>query len=363
MFYRLRHTFVAVPLDDGALLFKSDTRSFKVEGAFATVLSSQLLPRLNGHTPLDEIARTFDLPVTALQENLDALVGTGVLERSDIKFGEATPDARLNLAETLVTDPGEVTARLAKARIVVFGLEGIGELIAEQLAMLGFQRLLLVDPFGPARDRTTADHLQARFPAARIASSDASELDRHRVLELSHEADLLIACWDRGYEAGNYWVNRASVELNIPSLYCWLGGVHALAGPFVVPGMTACYMCAKMRSLATSDTFSEAMACERFFDQLKKPGFAHREFFPSSLSVLAGLLVTDAYKYIVLQYQPALLGQVIEFDPMALTLERHAVLEQPQCPVCSKKKTSHVVIPAWRSSTIGATMLERPSSP
>jgi bacteriocin biosynthesis cyclodehydratase domain-containing protein len=354
MFYRLRHTFVAVPLHGGALLFRSDTKSFKVEGAFASLLATQVLPQLNGRTAVDEIANTFKLPVAALKQNLDALVDAGVLERSDTTLPEETINPRLTLAQALAARPEEVNARLASASISIFGLEGVGELIAEQLASLGFGQLKLVDPFA-GRERAVAERLQSRFENARVTPAGESALDKERVLELGRGSDVLIACWDKGYEAGNYWVNRASIELNVPAVFCTLGGVQAFAGPFVVPGMTACYMCAKMRSLATVEEFADAMAAERFFDNLKTPGFIHREFFVSSLSILAGLLATDVYKYVVLQYQPALLGQIVEFDPMALTLERHTVLEQPQCPVCSKKKTSHVVIPAWRSSQTDGT--------
>ena len=354
MFYRLRHTFVAVPLHGGALLFRSDTKSFKVEGAFASLLATELLPHLNGRTPVDEIANTFQLPAGALTQNLDALLEAGVLERGDTALPDETIDPRLTLAQALAARPEEVSARLANATISIFGLEGVGELVAEQLASLGFGRLTLVDPFAE-RERVVAERLQSRFDKPRITPAGAATLDREVVVDLARGSDVLIACWDKGYEAGNYWVNRASIELNVPALFCTIGGVQALAGPFVVPGMTACYMCAKMRSLATVEEFADAMAAERFFDNLKTPGFIHREFFASSLSILAGLLATDVYKYVVLQYQPALLGQIVEFDPMTLTLERHALLEQPQCPVCSKKKTSHVVIPAWRSSATNGT--------
>jgi bacteriocin biosynthesis cyclodehydratase domain-containing protein len=353
MFYRLRHTFVAVPLDDEAVLFRSDTRSFKVEGTFAALLSRQLLPHLTGRVALDDVARSVALPSAQLKEHLDALVSAGVLESSAREFQDIAIDPRLNLPQALATDPSEVARRLSTASIVIFGLDGVGEIVAEQIAMLGFERLRLADPAGAERERRTVERLQSRYPLVRFMTSPSGALDRARVLDLSRGADLLIACCDKEYEAGNHWVNRACVELNIPALFCRLGGVQAFGGPFVVPGMTACYMCAKMRSVATSESFEEAMACERFFDQRKQSGFTHREFFASSLSILAGLLATDAYKYVVLQYQPALLGQIIEFDPMGVTLERHTVLEQPQCPVCSKKKTSHVIIPAWRNSTAG----------
>ena len=242
----------------------------------------------------------------------------------------------------------------------MFGLEGLGELVAAELAEVGFRRLLLVDPF-EGRESAVVDTLRLRFPDTRFTVSGAETLDRASVLELARGFDLLISCWDRGYEAGNHWVNRACVELKIPAVFCHLGGIQAFAGPFVVPGMTACYMCSRMRAVAAAESATDAMATEQFFDRLKRPGLGHREFFRTSLSVLAGLLVTDAYKYVVLQYQPELLGQIVEFDPIRLTLDRHTLLEQPQCPVCAKKKTSHVIIPAWKSSA-PASPVPGPSS-
>jgi bacteriocin biosynthesis cyclodehydratase domain-containing protein len=78
--------------------------------------------------------------------------------------------------------------------------------------------------------------------------------------------------------------------------------------------------------------------------------------------MVAAIIATDVYKYIVLQYQPALLGKVYEFDPISLSIEKHTVLEHPQCPVCAKKKRSHVIIPAWRNSSIHPDLVPRSPS-
>jgi bacteriocin biosynthesis cyclodehydratase domain-containing protein len=349
MYYRLRATFVAVPLSGEALLFRSDTRSLKVEGTFAVLLAKSLLGYLDGQLAVEDTARLCQVPVDAISENLDALVGAGVFESSDSPLTPKDTDPRLNLPRVLTSGSPDLESRLSTTRVAVFGLEGVGAAAAHQLAEAGFLRFLFVDPFD-GRGRAVAEELQRRHRSIAVDVFGGDRLDRQAVKELAGAADVLLAFWDRGFEAGNHWVNRASVELTKPALFCSVAGTKAMAGPFVVPGMTPCYMCARMRAVAAEDVFEDAMACEVFFDQLKRPGLAHREFFATSLSVLAGLVATDVYKYVVLQYQPTLLGQVMEFDPMTLGLDRHTLLEHPQCPVCAKKKTTFVTIPAWTNS-------------
>jgi bacteriocin biosynthesis cyclodehydratase domain-containing protein len=105
-----------------------------------------------------------------------------------------------------------------------------------------------------------------------------------------------------------------------------------------------------MRAVAAAEDYDEAMSYERYLDQLKTPEHSKRQVLQPSISTIASMLAAEALKFVVMNQQPALLGNVVEYDVFELTLTRHALLEHPACPVCSQKKNySRVNIPAWRS--------------
>jgi bacteriocin biosynthesis cyclodehydratase domain-containing protein len=364
MYYRLKPTAIVVPLVEDGLLLKTDTVSVRIEGGFAQTLQARILPALDGQLTISEIAKRLDLPVETLRENFDKLVSSGLFERSSGAFQSMQPDPRRNLLRALGVEDGEIDRRLSLARIAVFGLERPGALVAEALLSIGFHNLSLVDPFDTepldflpdesvesmSREELLANRLKRRNPNASINVSNCGEMTRETTSELARNHDTLIACWDKGFSSGNHWVNRAAHLLGVPAIFCEVGGLQVLAGPFVVPGMTACYMCSRMRAVAAADDYEEAMACERFLDQLKSPRHDCREFLLPAVSIMASMLAVEVFKFIVLSQQPALLGAIAAYDPFELSLQRHVVLEQPGCPVCSEKKNySRVNIPAWQN--------------
>lgn len=364
MYYRLKPTASAVPLADGRLLLKSDTQSIRLEGEFARLLQTTLLPALDGSLTVDDLALRLSLPPEALRANFDSLADSGLFERGEQRLEVATPDPRHNLLGSLGLSREQLGQRLSAARISLFGLDPLGAAIADALAAVGFGRLELTDPFPvqpldlepgeePAvgsREDHVARRLRRRHPHLEVEKSGLGSLSRAATLERMRGCDLAIASWDAGMSSGNHWVNRASHELAVPALFCELRGTQVFAGPFVVPGMTACYMCFRMRTIAAETEYEEAMAWERHLDQVKFPHPEQREIFPGSIQTVASLLSAEAVKFILLSFQPALLGAVVAYQPFDLTLERHPLLEQPACPVCGeKKKHSRVHIPAWKS--------------
>jgi ribosomal protein S12 methylthiotransferase accessory factor len=364
MYYRLKANALVIPLVEEALLLKTDTVSIRIEGGFAQMLRSRILPALDGQLTVSELAHRLDLPAKTLADNFDELVEAGFFERSAAVFEPAAANPRHNLLRSLGMAGEEIERRLAAARIAIFGLEGVGPVLAETLLQAGFRNLCLVDPFEAkpldfrpdelvepvSREQLLAGRIRRTNPQASIELSDCDQLTREGTAELARNRDLLVACWDQGFSSGNHWVNRASHLLGVPALFCEIGGLQAWAGPFVVPGMTACFMCSRMRAVAAAENYEEAMAYERFADQHKIPGYESREVLLPAVSTVASLLAAEALKFIVLNQQPALLGAIVEYDPFELRLERHAILEQPTCPVCSEKKNySRVNIPAWQS--------------
>ena len=86
------------------------------------------------------------------------------------------------------------------------------------------------------------------------------------------------------------------------------------------------------------EDYEEAMACERFLDQSKSPSHFRREVFAPAVATVASMLASEAVRYIALGQQPTLAGRIVEYDPFELSLRSHALLEFPNCPVCSQKK-------------------------
>ncbi len=354
MYYRLRPTADVVPLDEDRLLLRTDTVSIRMEGGFAKVLKRQILPALDGRLDLSELALRLEVSAETLRINFDGLVDTGVFESSPEPFAPTRPDPRLNLFRALGVPDEVLKKRLRDARIAVFGLERPGALIAEALAAAGFLNLTLVDhtqadavDFLPdeaqeqvTRETLVSSRLKRRNPESLVEISGRTTLTRESTLELAQGFDLLVSCWDQGFSSGNHWVNRAAHAMRVPALFSEFRGVQAFAGPFVVPGMTACFMCARMRAVAAMEDYEEAIASEHFLDRFKSPDHSRREVLGPAIAAVASMLAGEAVRYFALHQQPALMGAIVEFDPFELSLRRHALLEHPGCPVCSEKKNA-----------------------
>jgi ribosomal protein S12 methylthiotransferase accessory factor len=356
MFYRLRPTVDVIQLGEDRLLLRSDTLSIKIEGGFCKLLQRLILPALDGRLALAELAQRLEVSPALLRDNFENLADSGIFERSLQPFEKAAPTARFNLLRAMGLADSEVERRFREARIAVFGMERPGALTAEALLAAGFRNLTLVDPspaqgedFLPdeleqavSREQLVSERLKSRYPGSLLPISSRPNLSREGILELARGFDLLVAGWDQGFISGNHWVNRAAHAVGVPALFCEIKGMQVLAGPFVVPGLTACFMCARMRSVATAEDFEAAMAGEEYYDQFKSPDHSRREILSPACATVASLLASEALRYLILGQQPVLAGDIVEYDPFTLTLRHHALLEHPNCPVCSEKKKPRV---------------------
>ena len=131
MFYRLREDIDAIRLADGALLFKSDSISSRVEGGFADLLQRSILPALDGTLTVSDLARRLDVQEEALRGNFEQLVRAGVLEQAESRLSRERSNSQLNLTRALGFDDELVENRFSLARIGVFGLDQPGMAVAE----------------------------------------------------------------------------------------------------------------------------------------------------------------------------------------------------------------------------------------
>lgn len=376
-YYSLAPGIDVVPLDDGNLLFRSDTLAIRIEGGFARVLAQRVLPLLDGRRSFDELAAQLpDLPAGDLRARLDALVQSQVLRRADNPQQPSAGDEGalapfLALLDAFGVSAQVATTTLRQLRIAIIGLEGHGAHLAAVLARCGVGRLILVDPYpcqpgnlalmplvgpdaiGISRQCALKAALQAQGGATEISTGDEREITREDIAALAPACHLLVGCFDKGFSSTNHWINRASLAYGVPALYAESRGHTGLIGPLVLPGQTACYMCFRMRSIACEEDFNTAMSYEEFLDQQKRPALHERGVLPSMPPYIGSVLAIEVLKQFLGLGQPSLASTLLEFNALSLQTTTHPVLQKPDCPVCNEKKKwprPHPLIPELRES-------------
>jgi bacteriocin biosynthesis cyclodehydratase domain-containing protein len=361
MYYRLTPDIEIVQLPESAVLFRSESVQVKLEGPSARFFVDVILPRV--HEPASEaslIATVTGYDPTSLREALAELVNVGVLESAVEPGGFAsfTSDPFVEFLASNGVSRSDASRRLRKLRIAVFGLEGIGSHAASVFAKANVGHLTLIDPFPlepgdrsgcwsgaedePDRSRQASVRrgILRQSPSTEVALFQGNELTREAVTEISSTHDLVVSTFDRGFLACHQWLNRASLAHGTPTLYGEYAGSRAFLGPLVLPGESACYLCWRMRHIATRDHFDEAMAYEEYNFQQAQPRQRLRPALPGMVEVAGGILALEGLTLLLGFGVPRLGNGILIFDAQTLTLEPHHFLRRPDCPACQGISTA-----------------------
>ncbi len=361
--YSLAPGLEVVRLDDERFQLRSDFVALELSGETAAEMVEKVFGALGEGLTIDEIAKRLPgYRLESLRAQLENLVHEGVLVTGRADTGGNRTFAAL--LDEIGLGADETQATLAASKVAIFGLEAHGAHVAQILADAGVGRLVLADPFpfepahhaltpvrepravGMSRDVVTA-RLVAR-PGLEVATAGSGAFDRDRVRELARGCRLLIVGWDRGFNAAHHWANEAALELGVPALFSELRATTTFAGPLVLPGRSACWMCYRMRVLACEQDFDLAMAYEEHLDRKRQPGLADRPLLPALPLQLASTLALEALKLLLRLNQPTLVDKVLAFDGLLGETRTHPVLVKPFCPSCSKKKPAST--PSAKSS-------------
>jgi bacteriocin biosynthesis cyclodehydratase domain-containing protein len=337
-----------------SLVLKSDFVALRLEGASAVMVGQRVIPFLDEWRRIDDLcSHLSDYNPVAIRSLAEQLVSAGVLSASDTgPSGPADDSPWHSLLEVLGVPVGDALARLRGLRVAIFGLEHIGGQIALQLAQLGVGTFALADP-GPIRTgdlvslpligepgpKSNRQEAIAQFLATRsfrpaVRMFQGETLGREEVREIVAASDFAVGTFDRAFGACHHWINTACLETGIPAVYCDLQGIRAYVGPVVFPGETACYMCWRMRYLATRDNFAEAMAYESAMDKRKAPQASSRPLFPPLVGWAASLASLEILKIALGLAVPRTANRVLELDGLDLTMQEHRFLHRPDCPAC-----------------------------
>lgn len=221
--------------------------------------------------------------------------------------------------------------KLARARVVIVGMGGLGSASAYYLAAAGVGNLRIVD-----NDRVALDNLNRQI------THSTSELGQQKVVSAARKLSALNPdcavepVFDRmnsknaaSLTAGcsviidatdnletRHVINGVSLDRNIPFVYGGIDGWNGMTTTFI-PGETGCFACLFPREsskvgnppLPALGPAAGLIGCLQSMEALK---------------LLLGLTVTSA-------------NRLIQFRGLTLSFREIRIGRNPQCPVCTAK--------------------------
>lgn len=250
--------------------------------------------------------------------------------------------------------------RIVAARVTVIGLGRVGSGVVRALGLAGVGSIRVADSrdvfkddvwsggayamkhVGLRRSAVVRAELQQSNPTV---TSEEVLVDRHtsvgEVALLVADQNLVVLCPDQFVP--EFWetVNRACCQAKIP----WLGyislGFDITIGPLVLPGESACYKCAELRSLSN---LLDPVERGHLYGLLNRQPL-HTGVLPIPQGVEA--LVTESIKFLSGFSPPSLIGHVLCLTLGHIECRLRSVLKLPRCPHCRADRDLRPSIDAW----------------
>jgi adenylyltransferase/sulfurtransferase len=229
--------------------------------------------------------------------------------------------------------------RIRKTKVVVIGAGALGNEILKNLALLGFERVVVVDcdtievsnlsrsvlyradDIGRAKAETAAIAFRRLYEQASVVPLAANILFDVG-LGLFDWADFIIAGLDN--REARLWINRCAWKMGRPWIDGAIEGLSGLARVFL-PGQPPCYEC----TLGEADwrLLDRRMSCNLLTREEMQDGKVPTT--PTTAGVIAGIQVQEALKYI--HRLPLLQSKAYVFDGVRHTSYVVEYTENPEC--------------------------------
>jgi len=229
--------------------------------------------------------------------------------------------------------------KLQAARLLVIGAGALGNEILKNLALLGFERLVVVDldrieesnlsrtilfssgDVGAFKADVAARSVKALAPRASVKPLVANVV-QDCGLGLFAWSDVIIAGLDN--REARLWINRCAWKMNRPWIDGAIEGINGVARVFVA-GTAPCYEC----TLGEMDwkLLEQRMSCNLLLREANTEGKVATT--PTISSVIAGIEVQEAVK--LLHGMPTLAGGGFVFEGLNHTSYKVEYTPNPDC--------------------------------
>jgi ribosomal protein S12 methylthiotransferase accessory factor len=350
---RLSPSASVTPTTAGVVL-RSDLGAFQLDGEDVRLFVTEMLPLLDGSRDADGVAGALPgTSRTSVLGFLDLLRQRGLIEDvSDLP--DAAGEARQvqeRFFQKCGLGPGEGTARLRAARVVVAGLEPWGAVAAQELAAAGAGALHLLDDqlvsagdllavrawdashLGQPRREALRTAITRVAPECKVTTAPLAPPDGGEMAIAGGPWDLLLT----GLTADDLFLlarlARFAQGSGLRSVYAHLDGIEAWIGPAVVPGETACWNCFRLRRLANSDFGTTAHEVDSSLLAAPAPPRA-RGYLAPMAPVAGQLLALEAIKLLAGYTASRLPGRFLVHNLVSGESAWHGVVRMPWCELC-----------------------------
>lgn len=349
---RLPAFFRLVPMDADRVLVCGSGRTARLAGAGLGTWGVQLLSALDGHSSPEELADRFGVALEQVQQLLDHLRRQAIVH--DMAEEDRLPSHSADvvvtqLASELALSPESARAALASSRVAVVGLGPVARLAAQHIVRAGVAHLVLAD------DRVVSEMDEGVLGAAGRPNSRRSEAsaDQARCIEAHHppgrstavavvgddgiagsltQVDLVLAEVDPSGQRAEA-LNAACLETGTPVLFHSTTTFDGKVGPLVGSGQSACYECLRIREDSHRRNYEEHEAYRRHLRASEHPD-PEAALLPGTAAMMAGLLSTEAVRFLAGFAGAVGDAQVLVVDLRRLQVHSEGCLAVPDCPAC-----------------------------
>jgi molybdopterin/thiamine biosynthesis adenylyltransferase len=218
--------------------------------------------------------------------------------------------------------------KLGRAKVLIFGLGGLGSISSYYLAAAGVGYLRIVDrdcvglenlnrqllhstdDLGRPKVESAAEKLLRLNPACHVETA-LVDLGDENALGLAKGCGLILDATDN--VTTRHVLNRASLEKRIPFIYSGINGWNGMAATFI-PGKTGCFACLfSPERVRTSEMEFPALG--------------------PTAGVIASIQSMEALR-ILLGLPPQLAGRLLTFRGMEMRFRSTPIEQDPECPWC-----------------------------
>jgi molybdopterin/thiamine biosynthesis adenylyltransferase len=243
--------------------------------------------------------------------------------------------------------------RLADSTVVVLGVGGLGCLVADLLARAGVGRLVLVDddvvePTNLPRQLLygSGDEGRAKVLAARRRIEGAVPgslvIPVHRAVSgardvaalfAEYDPQLVMCAADRPPVSIKGWVEDAATAYGVAVMHGGHRPPYTYAGPFYVPGESACYECfARSRMEPGTEQLEAELRIARDRDCPELPAVAWGD------AAAASMVVGQCVQWLAGMGAPTLYGREFELDLRSFGTRFIEAAGEPCCERCSPRR-------------------------